>query len=308
MITGLGKRLQSDSKLRSRTELNDPRGEFVTRRLDELHRHPSYARHHFTVPASKLSVLAERGGLAFREPLVITQDCTIVDGYARLELARLTGRQTLQCIEYELTEAEALHLLLERHRRSDGLSAFSRVLLALDLEPSLREKALSNQRAGGHDKGSSKLTEAGRVDVRLGIAKAAGVCAGNVTKVKRLLTTAHPKVLEALRGGEIRIDRAWRWSKEPSEKQVEMLRVFRSKRGIGKAIRNLISRHNPRCVAAVSDLESLLRVLSSHDSTELRSVSVSVVKASGKAVYVTEELVQAIASQKELFRCEIESH
>jgi hypothetical protein len=281
--------------------MNDLRGEFVTCGVRELHPHPSYVRHQFTVPASKLSVLAERGDLAFREPLVITQDRTIVDGYARLQLAGLIGRQTLPCIEYELTEAEALHLLLQRHLRSDGLNAFSRVLLALDLEPSLREKALSNQRAGGQGKGSSKLTEAGRVDVRSGIAKAAGVCAGNITKVKRLMTTAHPEVLEALRSGEIRIHRAWRWSREPSEKQIEMLRLFRSKRGIGKTIRNLISRHKSKCLPAVSDLERLIRVLSAINSTELRSVSVSVVKISEKAVYVTEELIKAFALQKEFF-------
>ena len=135
--------MQSDANLRSETVRNDLRGEFITRRVAELHPHPSYMRHHFTVPASKLSVLAERGALAFREPLVITQDGTIVDGYARLELARLIARQTLPCIEYELTEAEALRLLLPRHLHSNGLNAFSRVLLALDLEPSLREKALS---------------------------------------------------------------------------------------------------------------------------------------------------------------------
>ena len=306
-VTGLGKRLQSDSKLRSGTGLTDPRGEFVTRRVDELHPHPSYSRHHFTVPASKLSVLAERGGLAFREPLVITQDRAIVDGYARLELAKLTGRQTLPCIEYELTEPEALHLLLQRHVRSDGLNAFSRILLALELEPWLTERALSNQQAGGRNKGSSMLTEACRVDVRSGIAKAAGVCDGNITKVKQLMTTAHPEVLEALRGGEIRIHRAWRWSKELSENQIELLRLFRSKRGIGKAIRSLISRHNPKCLPAVSDVQGFIRVLSARNSNELRSVSVSVVKGSGKAVYMTEELAQTLASQKEFFACETES-
>ena len=279
----------------------------VSIRIDELRPHPSYVRHHLSVPAHKLSALADLGDVALRDPLVITRDGTILDGYARWELARLRGRPTLNCIRYEMTEAEAIQYLIWRHRRSSGLNDYCRILLALDLEPSLREKALSNQRAGGYDKGWSKLTEAGRVDVRSGIAKAAGVCDGNVTKVKRLLTTAHPKVLEALQSGEVRIDRAWKWSKEPSEKQTEMLRVFRSKRGIGKAIRNLISRHNPKCIPAISDLESLLRFLSSHDSTELRSVPVSEVKACGKAVYVTEELAQDLELSKELFRCEIES-
>jgi hypothetical protein len=101
-------------------------GQLVTCRLDELRPHPSYARNCLTVPASQLSALAERGDHAFLEPLVITQDHTILDGYARLELARLQGRATLPCIAYELAESEALHWLLQKHRRSNGLNDFSR--------------------------------------------------------------------------------------------------------------------------------------------------------------------------------------
>ena len=82
-------------------------GQLVTCRLEELRPHPSYLRHHLAVSASQLSALAERGDRAFLEPLVVTQDRTILDGYARLELARLQGRATLSCIEYELTESEA---------------------------------------------------------------------------------------------------------------------------------------------------------------------------------------------------------
>jgi hypothetical protein len=122
------------------------------------------------------------------------------------------------------------------------------------------------------------------------------------------MTTAHPEVLDALRNGEIRIHRAWRWNREPSEAQIEMLRLFRSKSGIGKAIRRLISRHNPKSLSAVSDLKRLICVLSAIDSSELRSVGVSVVKISGKAVYVTEELIQAFALQKEFFTCETENY
>ena len=59
-------------------------GQLVTCRWDELRPHSSYVRHHLTVPASELSTLAERGERAFLEPLVITQDRTILDGYARL--------------------------------------------------------------------------------------------------------------------------------------------------------------------------------------------------------------------------------
>jgi len=36
-----------------------------------------------------------------------------------------------------------------------------------------------------------------------------------VSKVKQLLRSAHLDVLQALRNGEIRIHRAWLWSKNP---------------------------------------------------------------------------------------------
>jgi len=58
------------------------------------------------------------------------------------------------------------------HRRSNGLNAFSRILLALELELDFKKKARSNQRSGGQAKGSSNLTEADRVDVRSEIAAA----------------------------------------------------------------------------------------------------------------------------------------
>ena len=79
--------------------------------------------------AAELSALAERGDRAFLEPLVITQDRTILDGYARLELARRKGRATLPCIEYELSGEDALRWLLQRHRRSNGLNDFCRILI-----------------------------------------------------------------------------------------------------------------------------------------------------------------------------------
>ena len=156
------------------------------RRVGDLHPHPAYVRHHLGVSASKLSALVEVGDLAFREPLAITDAGTIIDGHSRWELARLQGRAALPCIEYILSEEEALHWLIQRHGRSGHLNAFCRILLALELEPWLTEQARSHQKAGGENKGSSKLTEADRLDVRSRIAAVAGASTGNVTKVKQL--------------------------------------------------------------------------------------------------------------------------
>jgi hypothetical protein len=59
--------------------------------VGELRAHPSYARHKLSVDASKLSSLSGRGDLAFCDPIVVTRDRIVIDGYARLELAKEKG-------------------------------------------------------------------------------------------------------------------------------------------------------------------------------------------------------------------------
>src|SRR5205823_2711631 len=76
-------------------QYGDNPGQPVIRRLSELRHHASYVRLRLTVPASKLSALAEQGELAFREPLAITRERIVIDGYARWELARLKRRLVL---------------------------------------------------------------------------------------------------------------------------------------------------------------------------------------------------------------------
>src|SRR5207248_3185313 len=95
--------------------------------------HPSYARCHLTVSPSQLSALAALGDFVFRDPIVITGDGTVLDGYARVNLAQLKCLATLECLQYELTELEALHFLLQRHQRKEGFNDFCRILLALEL-------------------------------------------------------------------------------------------------------------------------------------------------------------------------------
>ena len=263
-------------------------GQPITCRLGELRPHPSYVRLGLTVPAFRLSALAEEGELTFREPLVITREHIIIDGYARWELARRKGRATLPCLEYDLSEEDALRWLLLRHCRSNGLNDFCRILLALELESCFREKGLSNQQAGGQSKGSSKLTEADRIDVRKKIAEAAGVSVGNMTKVKQLVTIAHPELLEALRAGEVSIHRAWKWSVKSQERQTEALRTYRAEKGVNRAIRDLISRHDPRSLPIAPDLEILISRLSQLKAGECGPIDLSVIRLPGKTIFVTE--------------------
>ncbi len=165
----------------------------VTRRVDELRPHSGFIRHKLAASIDKLSALATRGETAFQEPLLITQNGTILDGHARWELARRQGRHTLDCLEREMTEEDALLHLLQNHRGSAGLNHFTRILLALDLEPWFKMQARSNQQRGGLMKGSSNSTQAERLDVRAKIASAAGVSLGNVTKVSSSSSTHIPR-------------------------------------------------------------------------------------------------------------------
>jgi hypothetical protein len=272
----------------------DSQAEVASCRVDELRAHPIYLKHQIAVSVPKLSALAERGDQAFREPLMITHEHIILDGYARWKLALSQDRSILPCIMYALTEENALRWILQTHRRSDGLSAFNRILLALEFEPLFKEKALSNQRSGGQHKGSSKLTEADRLDVRSEIAAAAGVSLGNVSKVKHLLTAAQPDILEALKSKEISIHRAWTWSQMPPEKQLEALWWQRTKKGLNKTTQELVSRHRPKRSLSVPDPGELANRLAALRPNQISSLKVSVVKGHGKAIYLTEDLALAL--------------
>ena len=186
--------------------------QLAVRSLDELRPHPSYVRHQLSVTVSQLSTLIELGSVAFQQPIVISRDGVIVDGYARWELARRQGRPTTLCLEYDLTEEEALRWLIQTHRPSCGLNSYCRSLLALDLAPSLQEAARTNQRIGGQSKGSSNLTEAQKIDARSKTAATAGVSSGNVAKAEKVSKSAAPSVRDALKSSEIRIHKAWQWS------------------------------------------------------------------------------------------------
>jgi hypothetical protein len=234
--------------------------------------------------------------------VITTRNHTIIDGYARWKLAQQQGRATLPCIEYDLTEEEALRWLIQSHRPSRGLNAFNRVLLALDLEPILQESARENQQWGGQNKGSSSLAEAQRVDVRSKIAAAAGVSPGNVDKVRKLLKSAHPKIQQAIKAEEISIHRAWQWSRLPAQQQLTELEEYRNRKGTNQTSRRLIQKH----VARLSPTEmippslgELLKPLISDRPARLDSIAVTEIDAPGSIAYLTSDAVRTLRWMEE---------
>lgn len=154
------------------------------RRVADLVPHPAFVKHIPGHAMEHLSIVAGRGEAAFADPITITHENVILEGYALWQLAKFQSRATVPCIVRRMDQEAALLHLLSRNRGSKGIGDFVRILLALELEEWLRERAKSNQRFGGRDKGLTHLAEANRLDVRVEVARAAGVSAGNVSKVK----------------------------------------------------------------------------------------------------------------------------
>jgi hypothetical protein len=282
----------------------------VTCHVNELLRHPAYVWLDLAVTSAQLSAIEELGDLAFKDPLLITRDRVIIDGYARWELAKKQGILRLPCIEFDIDEEEALRRILKRHRRSYGWNDYNRICMASELKVSTRRKAQVNQRTGGQIKGSSKLTEAEKVDVRREVAKAAGVSVGNVAKVDQLRRNAHPEILQALHSGEVRIHRAWKWSTMAPEQQRNQLRIYRLERGLKKTARALISRQRAESLPPTSDVRSLsvgdlnalaseISSMSASGSGESDPIIISSIDVPGRVVFLTEELFRAVATQQE---------
>ena len=182
-------------------------GHPVVRDPQVLHPHPLYMALCGPIAAIRAQRVAADDG-PIREPLTITADGTILDGHARWQVACQRRDSSLPCLVYDLTTEDALQLLVQRHRSVQGLNAYGRIVLALQLEPHFR-----GQQAGRVDARlpPSMLTKGSHVDVRADIARVAGVSTGNVSKVKQILHSGIREVRECLVRGEVSIHRAWQW-------------------------------------------------------------------------------------------------
>jgi hypothetical protein len=237
-----------------------------------------------------------QGTRPFSQPISITRSGVIIDGYARYDLARRRGRQTILCLEYDLDDEEALRWLIQSHAPSRGLNGLNRCLLALDLEQPLREAVRANRREGCRSKGSSNSAEAQTVDVRSKVAAIACVSSGSVTKAKHV-KSAHPMIQEAARAGEISLHKAWQWSGLSLREQTRNLEELRSRKGTNRTSRRLIQKHVAKMSQTrliPSTLSDVLKPLIPDALANLRSIIVSEIDAPGQIAYFTKEALRTL--------------
>lgn len=267
------------------------------RSASELRVHAAYAGLQLSVSPAQLAAIKRLGPSAWRDPILVTREGIIIDGYARKAYADIVGVSTLACVEFDIGEEEALRMILNKHGRTAGWSDYNRIRMASQLKTVLQARARANQQAGGQLKGSSKLTEA---NVRKGIAEAANVSEGNVTKFDQL-QKSDPQILMALATGETSIHRAWLWRNLLAENQREELRRYRLLKGLKQRVKTRALGSSPhrltRIVLTVARLKELLhRALSmpSGDGDEVDLIAIGPVAASGKIILLSTELYEAL--------------
>ena len=214
----------------------------VDRPTATLRPHPTYQALCGPIAATRARRVAQQRG-PIRAPLVTTSDGTILDGHARWQVALDRQQSSLPCLEYDVTDEEALQIVIQQHRASEGLDAFCRIVMALELEPFFKACSRRSRPETGARTLSSNLTNAERRDVRKAIASVAGVATGNVTKVKQLLNSVVPEVRERLVRGEVRIHRAWQWRTLTPKAQRDALWEHLHRRAIKTTIARLVRAH-----------------------------------------------------------------
>jgi hypothetical protein len=267
----------------------------VQRPTPDLHPHPRYVQLCGSIAESTIFEMTQLGDRLFEEPLMVTDSGTILDGYKRWLVAQEQQRPTLRCIQHRLdSNAEVLSLLVELQlRRPKARNDFQRIVLALELEPLLRDKAKERQRTGGRDKGSSNLTTDAGIDVRSEIARRAQVSAGNVTKVKQILAKGCPDLLAALRCGEISIHRGHQWSRQPQSYQRRLLTDWRTDRDIKRQIGRLLKNHTRKDSSGPLTPSQLAQIFMT-DLPLLDDIKVEIIRCQGQRIFVSEDLSRLV--------------
>ena len=137
-------------------------------------------------------------------------------------------------IEFEVKDIhfdsrdEAKLWILENQLGRRNLTDAARIELALRKEEMLKSLAKEKLKAAGGDKYGNKtpLTESSTehvkpINVREAIAKEAGVSEGNLGYYRQIMKEGCPELIEAVKGGKLKIGTAYRMLPSQIEKQLD---------------------------------------------------------------------------------------
>ena len=137
-------------------------GRPVVRSPEQLRLHRALHELGWTAVVDELNDAARLKNQSLPEPILITTKATILAGFGRWRLATLEGCQSINSIEYPLSEGESLQFILIHHQLGRGWNAFIRIRVALTLEAHLRQRALDNMRAASTNDRPHRAGSVGR--------------------------------------------------------------------------------------------------------------------------------------------------
>ena len=216
-------------------------GSPVRRSPGELRLHPVLLKLSLVGTLIDYAVHGRKPQGSVPEPILITSNGIVISGVKQWHAAVSEGRREVNCTEYQLTDDEALQLILTLQQSRGTWNSFTRIQLAIQQEPCLQAKAHANQVAGGKDKGLANLPEAKQIDVRQEIAFLAAACPRNVSKVKTILSKAHVRLIEACQTGIVTIHRALQLCCLPMADEIEQLSRYFNERSSSKTTRQAIN-------------------------------------------------------------------
>jgi len=274
-------------------------GRTVLRHLDELRVHPALDEIGFCAFLSEVSEAGRsQGPMSTEEPIFVTLTGVILSGFGRWQLAVSQKISSVECVEYSLTDEEALQFMLSLQKRRNGWNPFIRIRLALKLEGALQERALTNMQMGGKYKGLANLPKAAQIDVREQIAAIAGVGGRNVSKVKQILEKGHPRIVGELVTGSISINRAHLLCRLPPRRQLEALTEEYCDRVASEVEDELLFRQGSD--NRVLEATTVLNTLQQQELLRPGSVSVQISRSKRSVILVGEDLQARIHQSRNL--------
>jgi hypothetical protein len=280
------------------TVMSRVEGRPVVRSPQELRLHPALEKLGWTSVIDEFNDATRLPILPVPEPILIATNGMILAGFGRWRAAIFSKRLELSCIEYPLSEEESLRFILIHHQIQRGWNDFVRIRLALTLMPSFRQRALDNMRAGGRYKGLANLPDVQRINVRQEIANVAAVCPRNVANVETILETAHPRLLEALLCGTLKINRAIQFCKLSRSEQLEQFIRYSEERATNKVIRRCIPQQKEK--KASLDVAAVLDALRHQEAQQPGSVAVRVGRHKRTVVLIGQDLLAGPPFQRNL--------
>jgi len=279
----------------------DLQAKVVRRQMSELRLHALWEKYHVGILGKRQPIPASPPVSSIAELVSITACGTILKGFETYLQAKRAGKLWIDCIEYPVTENEALLWILAHSSDRSGLNRFQTIVMAREATGDLRERARQNQSLGGRSKLFTNLGKVTPIHYCKEVARITGVGQVTVGKALKLRDMAIPEVLDALFANRVSIHRAWLWLQTP-ERQLDLLYFHLGERQILEKAdkRNRRPAKDAQVTGDYADVPRLVAALARSSPEEGKAVLIGEANGAGKFILLSRDLRRSLESPGKL--------